>query len=96
MNDGGPAFPVPPFTLAPGDHGTVSLDNFPKGMSLRDWFAGMAMQALLASTGHDTQSIALLVTATEQDQAVDETLAGRAYDFADAMLAAREKGQSNA
>ena len=87
MNDGGPAFPK----VVEGVRGPVSTG----GMSLRDWFAGMAMQALLASTGHDTQSIALLVTATEQDQAVDETLAGRAYDFADAMLAAREKGQSD-
>ena len=91
MNDGGPAFPINSAQLDESGAYTV----LKPGMSLRDWFAGMAMQALLASTGHDTQSIALLVTATEQDQAVDETLAGRAYDFADAMLAAREKGQSD-
>lgn len=40
---GGPAFPVP---LNPGEsyqgHGPCD------GMSLRDWFAGLAMQALIA------------------------------------------------
>jgi hypothetical protein len=37
MNDGGPAFPT--------SSGGV------EGMSLRDWYAGMAMKGLLASSG---------------------------------------------
>lgn len=35
INDGGPAFPVPPYPNDPGD-GLYNRD----GMSLRDWFAG--------------------------------------------------------
>jgi hypothetical protein len=38
MKDGGPAFPV-----------TTAVFNDMKGMTLRDWFAGMAMQGFLAS-----------------------------------------------
>jgi hypothetical protein len=39
MKDGGPAFPAQHFDLADGEH----------GMTLLDWFAGMAMQGFLAS-----------------------------------------------
>jgi len=39
INDGGPAFPVPTDPLNPGTN----------GMSLRDWFAGMAMQGMLSN-----------------------------------------------
>jgi hypothetical protein len=42
--DGGPAFPPNP--------------NDAEGMSLRDWFAGMAMQGLLANCGADSEQIA--------------------------------------
>ena len=65
IDDGGPAFPV-------GDvktHGTF-------GMSLRDWFAGMAMQGLVASN---------------DDGAGDriDDVPRYAYSIADAMLKAR-------
>lgn len=39
INDGGPAFP----------RSANDCDNGAPGMSLRDWFAGMAMQAIVGS-----------------------------------------------
>lgn len=63
--DGGQAFPRPGGGLP--------------GMSLRDWFAGMAMQGKLANgmyAGHDEQG----------------SLAKSSYRAADAMLAARGGG----
>lgn len=44
-DDGGPAFPMPDTELQDGW----------QGMTLRDWFAGMALQGLLAS-GHFTEA----------------------------------------
>ena len=58
--DGGPAFP----------------DNrWQDGMSLRDWFAGMALQGILAF---------------EPDWVGEVTMEEWAYERADCMLAARE------
>ena len=51
------------------------------GMSLRDHFAGLAMQGMFAS---DTESW--------NEQGHWEARAGTAYAMADAMLARREKG----
>lgn len=69
-NDGGPAFPT--------QNGTR---NDP-GMSLRDWFAGMALQGMLASCrpGYSYQ--------------IAEDATSEAFRYADAMLAARDgKGE---
>mgnify|MGYP001571670296 FL=1 len=54
IDDGGPAFPKaghPPAT-ATGPSGTISTtgDVGHDGMSLRDWFAGQAIQGFLANT----------------------------------------------
>lgn len=62
--DGGPAFPV----------GSGDMRD-PTGMSLRDWFAGMALQGILASSGRLKAA----------DAASD------AYLAADMMLARRSK-----
>ena len=43
--------------------------------------------ALLASTGLDTQSTALLLRSVGEDRPVEAILAERAYDYADALLA---------
>ena len=59
--DGGPAFPSP-----------GAFD----GMSLRDWFAGQAMKALV-ETGHFNNS---------------EEMSAHAYSLADAMIEGREEG----
>ena len=58
-NDGGQAFP--------GGHP-------PNGMSLRDWFAGMALQGLIDPRAMSPGT---------------EILAEKSYSFADAMLAER-------
>ena len=68
-DDGGPAFPVP---AVPTRHGSES------GMSLRDWFAGMALQGLLV--GYDSHEFTVAECAELAIQA------------ADAMLAARKEG----
>lgn len=79
MNDGGPAFPV----LHSIDQDAMQAhDGSPEhrinhvgfGMSLRDWFAGMALQGLLA---HGFESM----RRNEVTQV--------AYEYADAMLEGR-------
>ena len=65
-NDGGAAFP----------HDAMQLAKGMEGMSLRDWFAGMA----LAGEGSHPQC-----TGDVND------MAAWAYKMADAMLQAREK-----
>jgi len=65
INDGGYAFPSTPYV---GDH--------LRGMSLRDWFAGMAMQGALSNS----------------NQSFDwEGAAFDAYKQADAMIEARSR-----
>ena len=69
INDGGPAFPVRFMPVGEVDLGL-------QGMSLRDWFAGMALQGLccqniLPRTAGDAASVA--------------------YEVADAMLSERSK-----
>lgn len=78
MNDGGPAFPRPPFTPGKrhdqlGDAGFVATGH--PGMSLRDWFAGQAMSGMMVSKTMRAEFIAY-----------------EAYVLADAMLKAREGG----
>lgn len=68
-DDGGPAFPIP----------GLSNDADFNGMSLRDWFAGMALQGGLCFHQEDG------CLRHEEDAATI------AYRFADAMLAARGK-----
>ena len=66
-NTGGPAFPAPA--------GVQHITD--QGMTLRDYFAAKAMQALLSQNFGGAMS--------------DELLAGMAYAMADAMLKAREQ-----
>jgi len=68
INDGGPAFPL----YLPQDEGDIR-----DGMSLRDWFAGQAMTAIIGS----------LYCAPET---TFKEVSGKAYAQADAMLKARE------
>ena len=75
INDGGPAFP------------TSHSPNYPQeiggGLSIRDWFAGMALQGWLAS--YDCRSVHPVTNETEL------CVANHAYKMADAMLAARKE-----
>jgi hypothetical protein len=67
INDGGPAFPRQPSEYTSGS----------QGMTLRDWFAGQAMTAIIGS----------LYCAPET---TFKEVSGKAYAQADAMLKARE------
>lgn len=71
--DGGPAFP--------SKHGAgIDEQVVNPGMTLRDYFAGLALQGLVrAHTGRPYHNKAALQHAKS------------AYDYADAMLGAREK-----
>jgi hypothetical protein len=76
QNNGGPAFPHPDY-LASGW----------EGMSLRDYFAAKLMQGMVSSPG-------LLKVVTSMDvvgNSASERCAHVAYQWADAMLKAREQ-----
>lgn len=76
LDDGGPAHPVRlPTPDAPRINGDPPPTELNTGMSLRDHFAGLALQGLLAS----------------QVEASREQFAEYAYKAADAMLIARKK-----
>lgn len=53
------------------------------GMSLRDWFAGMALQGMLAANSPCMPEVS--------DKNVDAILARESYASADAMIAERQK-----
>lgn len=69
--DGGPAFPCCEHMNEVGD--PIHYDC--SGMSLRDWFAGMALDGIIASG----------------DQSKAGLIASWCYQLADAVLAEREK-----
>jgi len=76
-SDGGPAFPV----LPPCNMEGASAAGYPypsDGMTLRDYFAAAAMQGFCAD--HTRDQVENM-----------RTLAGYAYEMADAMLKARTK-----
>ncbi len=74
IDDGGPAFPV---NGPNGDH---------PGMSLRDWFAGMAMQGMYAATKRTTEG--------HMSWPNESACARWSYQQADAMLAARKREET--
>lgn len=79
---GGPAFPQFGYEDASG-HNVDSSDMGGTGLTLRDHFAGLAMQGWLASYGEDMAHPA-------QRGNADDT-ARNAYALADAMLKARSE-----
>ncbi len=87
QTDGGPAFPRPASEYEPNEmrtDGRIAAVPY-NGMSLRDYFASAALRGELAAQ----------VPADPQSMPSDEyvkLMAGRAYTFADAMLAARNGG----
>ena len=72
---GGPAFPC---DLTAYDEEVV--ENF-QGMTLRDYFAGKAMQGMISANGDSNGYL----------EYEEETVAANAYKLADAMLKARSK-----
>jgi hypothetical protein len=83
IKDGGPAFPL--FIHAAGNCGP----GVNEGLSLRDYFAGQALIALMSSElwtrGLDSNA---------KPGEFKAALAAHAYVLADHMLAEREKGRS--
>lgn len=73
--DGGPAFPEVPTDLN-------AYEGRP-GMSLRDWFAGQALAAIIEHCRTDTDA--------RYSPDIEAFFAKRAYGVADAMLEARGK-----
>jgi hypothetical protein len=72
-----PAFPRP-YSCRPDGYKSGSMEGAEEGMSLRDYFAGKALVAVIAAKKHSS------ITPEEE--------ACAAYEYADAMLAAREVG----
>ena len=58
--------------------------SFEKGMDLRDWFAGLAMQALISSW----------ILRSEYPE-TDSVVAERAYQMAERMMVQRNKYENN-
>jgi hypothetical protein len=73
IDDGGPAYPA---QFEKTDHPAWHQSE---GMSLRDWFAGQALQGLMASCVHE-------------DTPDPQYAARSSYRYADAMIAARKSG----
>jgi hypothetical protein len=94
VNDGGPAFPTRGEDFVDGPQGRLPQSAWgmePKtGMTLRDWFAGQAMQGMAAEMvkgGYPRQDI--IAGVPEQN-----LIAEVAFGIADAMLAERAKEKS--
>lgn len=75
INDGGPAFPVVHAIIPQPGHYTTTPEAQP-GMTLRDWFAGMALNATVTH---------MLLPEYYQDAVK------RCYDLADMMIAEKNK-----
>lgn len=74
INDGGPAFPG----ANPAYDGNWDKRMTVGGMTLRDYFAGQALAGILMNY------------TTQKFGASEKTVGEAAYQYADAMLAARE------
>lgn len=86
IDDGGPAFP---HSAQPLDRqGNPIMENHSEwGMSLRDWFAGQALGAILSSVFSGA------LKSKDGSEIGPEDYAVAAYANADAMLAARKEGK---
>ena len=91
MNDGGPAFPE--IKQARDQHGRPKLTNC-GGMSLRDWFAGMAMHGLTDTLKTDSGAAGLIEAADNAGLGAKEAIAKGCYNLADVMIKEREKDRT--
>lgn len=79
VNKGGPAFPIP---FDPTGHQTGYEWNYCGGMSMREWYAGMALQGMTSSyilSGGEIPAHSCQEAATD------------AFRLADAMIEASKK-----
>ena len=80
-----PAFPY--------SYADESVDTIYSGLTKREYFAGLAMQSLLAN--HVTASLASAV-AQEEDRDLQDVIAESACVYADALLAALSRKDGDA
>lgn len=78
--DGGPAFPQ--MCADALDIGMVH-----DGMTLRDWFAGMALQGMVAAMRSDEGAAAYNDIAESEGLTPPQLVAALAYRYADAVIA---------
>jgi hypothetical protein len=76
IKDGGPAFPQ---LVRRPSFDSVEFETL-GGMTLRDWFAGQALVGIMSTDG-----------AFERADRRSEFVAVKAFEFADAMIAARTR-----
>jgi hypothetical protein len=83
IDTGGPAFPLPAF-VHPNTHAVESAASYTGegGMTLRQWYAGMALQGMLASGVQDAVS--------QECGDIPTRIAQHACRFADALIAAEK------
>lgn len=77
----------------PPNAGWRDDDQNARGMTLRDYFAAKALSGLCANSSKELL-LTFIKEATERGECrMSGTFAREAYEFADAMLAEREKSQ---
>lgn len=91
MEDGGPAFPV--HGGYPGDDPRNQIMG--GGLSIRDWFAGQALEQSILDYDRTTRKGAhengpVLPYAAKAIGSREDIIARQAYRYADAMLTARK------
>lgn len=79
---GGQAFPIPGYELSNGH-----IEYPESGMNLRDWFAGMALQGMLAS---ESAVAVMMQISKEKGLDAGEVTTRTAYIIADEMLKERK------
>ncbi len=86
---GSPAFPELTFHRVGDVEMATSVNS---GMTLRDWFAGMALQGLLSrDTIKETNNNNSAKWAVMNPLDAQENQSARAYKYADAMIEERKK-----
>jgi hypothetical protein len=79
IDDGGPAFPIP---------GSEFNERYP-GMTMRQYYAGLAMQGILASLTPDRISL-MAELAKSVNMTLAQAIASQAIDVTDALIAAEK------
>ena len=82
-NNGGPAFPQ----LNRWDKDTLTMD--PSGMTLRDYFAAVALQGLCVLFSDYRAREMMILNAAANGLTAKAQVAHAAYEYADEMLAER-------
>lgn len=86
QNDGGSAFPYNPWNLCK-DGKWRKTEKF-NGMTLREWYAGVALQGMLAHSRHGHG-----YHPRDESMHWHDAIAEEAYEIADAMLKERNKDE---